>query len=99
MSATVQKLRGLLPGPPVALAVLEVVVAECRCRVFIGYRMDNEEPATVAQSCDTYGHDWAMGHFNESLRISLVDDPQERPLSEVCVELLDQALAGLGASA
>jgi hypothetical protein len=99
MSTTVQQLRGLLPGPPVALAVMEAVVAECGCRVLIGYRMDNEEPAAGCQSCDAYGHDWAMGNFNESLRISLVADPQERPLSEVCVELLDQALAGLGAEA
>lgn len=97
MSATVQKLRGLLPGPPVALAVMEVVVAECRCRVFIGYRMDNDEPAAGCSACGTYGHDYAMGNFNESLRISLVADPQERPLSEVCVELLDQALAGIAA--
>lgn len=90
-TVSVRRVVGLLPGPPVALAVAEAVEADCGCVVYIGLRLDNGEPATGACSCGP-GHRYEMANFNESLRISLVADPQARPMAEVCAELLEDAL-------
>jgi hypothetical protein len=81
--------RLILNPPNPMLGVVERAYLECGCSVFVGKRLDNMETATMAASCSKE-HDPLINHFQLLMRESLVD-PQDKPLVEVCDDLLDQA--------
>lgn len=68
----------------------------CGCGVYVGLRVDNRELATAAGACSA-DHAALVNDFNVRLLDSL-DDPQARPLVDVCVELLSEAEAEFLAS-
>lgn len=78
------------PGRP-TLVVNERAALPCGCSCWIGIRIDTCEPATAVIACDPDLHLTLMQHFNLLLRESLVE-PTSRPLVDIAVELLAEAV-------
>lgn len=69
----------------------QAAVAPCGCSVYVGLRVDTKEAVSLAGCCAP-GHEALIATFNEALIESLAD-PEDRPLVEVCDEILTLAAA------
>lgn len=63
---------------------------ECGCSVWVGVRLDTQEPVTFATPC-TSAHLPVMKRYNDLFRWSVADGGTDRPLLEVIDELLAES--------
>lgn len=77
-------------GPPPVVANTRAV-APCGCAVYVGKRLDNQEPFIGATACSDRHHG-RMGDFLEAFKESL-DRPEPTPAVEVADELLMMVFA------
>lgn len=91
----IESIRALLPaqGGQPSVSVLERVSIPCRCCVFVGFRVDNGEQTVVAKPCSRPDHVQVMEHFVTRFKETL-DDPQDRPTSQVVEEVLIEVFEG-----
>lgn len=69
----------------------------CKCAVWIGIRLDNQEPATAGIPCwglhhermQRFNHHGHMQRFNEEMAATL-EHPTDRPLVDVVEEVLNR---------
>lgn len=67
----------------------ERAVLDCGCMAIVGYRLDNGESAMAAIACSPEHHELIERYYR--LLVTSLDAPTDRPLVEVCDELLAAA--------
>jgi hypothetical protein len=77
------------PLQPIIVSI-EQATLPCGCTIVPGKRLDNQEVAMASCPC-TPAHNELMTLFNAAFALTL-DNPTDRPLMDVVVEVLDQTI-------